>query len=241
MNKLTLGLALLSSLVASNAEPVYFPTTDSWYEVVTNRIDWTSARAAAAAASYLGRPGRLATIPSQAENDFVFTNVLGTAASLYTTYWLGAYQPNGPSVAPAEGWEWISGEPWAYTNWRSGGDAVEPNDANGGEHYLEILGSYYGQYGGTWNDFHEYNSPILAGYVIEYAPVFQGEVSIEVSQVRLCWLAPSNHTFQLQYRSELTTNTWINVGEPVSGFGTNVCVTDEVTTPEKFYRVITLP
>ena len=64
---------------------------------------------------------------------------------------------------------------------------------------------------------------------------------IEVSNVRLCYLAPSNTVSQLQYRSIFTTNEWVNLGSPISGTGQTVCTMDAVDGPRRFYRVAYLP
>jgi hypothetical protein len=66
-------------------------------------------------------------------------------------------------------------------------------------------------------------------------------LSIQVSQVRLCWNSETNRQYRLQYRSEFTTNQWVDFGTPILGTGTTNCLTDEVTTPRRFYRVIALP
>jgi hypothetical protein len=162
-------LQILTVCSTALAAPVYSPTTGSWYEFVQVHGSWSDARDAAAATSHLGIPGRLATITSQIENEFVLSDVLLSSGC---TYWLGAYQPNGDHVAPDVGWEWITGEAWNYSNWRrAGGSEDEPNDYWGAEHCLEILDSSYGQYSGTWNDLADGNVSLSEGYVIEYAPV----------------------------------------------------------------------
>ena len=66
-------------------------------------------------------------------------------------------------------------------------------------------------------------------------------LKIAVSQMRLCWGSETNKSYQVQYRSELATNQWINVGSPIKGNGSIICTTDDVTIPHRFYQVITLP
>ncbi len=66
-------------------------------------------------------------------------------------------------------------------------------------------------------------------------------LSIETSQVRLCWDSETNVLYQLQYRSELTTNIWTDLGAPVEGNGTKIYTTDQVVTPRRYYRVVALP
>lgn len=77
-------------------------------------------------------PGyRLATITSQAEQDFIDNMLLN--AGLGSQYWIGGFQVSPkPEPDPAAGWRWVTGEPWNYTNW----GAIEPNDAGGIEDFL---------------------------------------------------------------------------------------------------------
>ena len=73
--------------------------------------------------------------------------------------WLGGFQP--PNEArPNEGWQWITGEPWAYTNWAAG----EPNDFFGpaSEQYL-----VYDEGKGKWNDV-PLNWGFVDGYIVEF-------------------------------------------------------------------------
>ena len=114
---------------------------------------WHSAQAAALAAG-----GYLATITSDAENEFIFDLVGSNIA------WLGG------SDAAAEGtWTWVTGETFEFARWAGG----EPND-NGdfllglltgewGEDYLVTWGN------GTWNDLDNSLSDrrSVHGYVIE--------------------------------------------------------------------------
>jgi hypothetical protein len=67
------------------------------------------------------------------------------------------------------------------------------------------------------------------------------QASIGVSCVDICWAGQTNRQYQVQYSSDLTTNTWVNFGSPVQGSGTN-CVTDSIRGTEKrFYRVVDAP
>ena len=63
-------------------------------------------------------------------------------------------------------------------------------------------------------------------------------VSLRVSQVEFCWTSRSNRTYQVQYRSALTTNLWTNLGAPMQGNGTTNCVTDLVAPgqAQRYYR-----
>ena len=66
-------------------------------------------------------------------------------------------------------------------------------------------------------------------------------LTIEVSQVRICWNPPPLKTSQLQYRSSLTSGEWVNLGDPILESNTQICVTNDVAGPPRFYRVLYLP
>jgi hypothetical protein len=119
---------------------------------------WASASADIA----ITLPGyHLATITSQAEQDFVWDFLLQTVDAP-NEFWLGGFQDVAVETDPAEGWEWVTGEPWAYTNWNSG----EPNDAGGVEDHLALEGGI----GGVWND-EGTAIGLIDGYIAEVVPV----------------------------------------------------------------------
>jgi hypothetical protein len=67
-------------------------------------------------------------------------------------------------------------------------------------------------------------------------------LTIEVAEVDVCWLSEVNKNYQLEYRSELTTNLWVSLGLPTAGDGLRKCVTDSVRQqPRRFYRIRELP
>ena len=87
-------------------------------------ITWTQANATAQLRSYLGVQGHLTTITSEQENDFLVANFSNSFAR---SVWLGGWQEEG--MAPAEGWHWVTGEPWGYTRWIAG-DLTTPVATN---------------------------------------------------------------------------------------------------------------
>ncbi|MGQ9487370.1 MAG: PEP-CTERM sorting domain-containing protein [Armatimonadota bacterium] len=89
---------------------------------------------------------------SAAENN-VITGLLTLPA------WLGGYQPPG-ELNPNANWQWVTGEPWTYTNWYPG----QPNDylGPGSEQYLVIYTN------GSWHDYPEGTRP---SFVVELNPV----------------------------------------------------------------------
>lgn len=68
-------------------------------------------------------------------------------------------------------------------------------------------------------------------------------VSIRVSQVQICWDSMTNLNYQVEFRSALTSNSWIPLGGSISGNGSRLCVQDAIVTgqPQKFYRVQATP
>lgn len=93
---------------------------------------WTAAEALAQSVG-----GHLASIRSQAENDFIHST-FGNFAGVDRRLWIGFNDRD------LEGqWVWSDGSEPGYTNWNPG----EPNNSGGIEHYAEMLGS-----NGRWND-----------------------------------------------------------------------------------------
>jgi hypothetical protein len=170
MNLRALGIQLLTfSLVAAatlaqGAGVILGQTT--WtsgnghtYAIVSfPEQDWVSASADVATTL----PGyHLATITSQAEQDFIWDFFVATTGGIYD-WWLGGFQPIEPETDPAAGWMWVTGEPWVYTNWAPG----EPNDANGIEDHLAF------ESWGQWNDCCTTpGSTVWGGYFAEVVPI----------------------------------------------------------------------
>ena len=89
---------------------------------------------------------------------------------------------------------------------------------------------------------------IIGGFNVEDLvgtafPVPPAVLSIRCSQVEICWPSVNNNSYQLQYRSSLTADQWIDFGSPIAGDGSRKCVTDTVAEgePQRFYRALTLP
>ena len=159
-----------------------------WYEALTGPerfpglprpISWTDADLDARA-----RGGYLATITSEAENEFVFS-LIDEPLYWYSVPrpenfgpWLGGVQSPG-AVEPSGGWSWVTGEPFEYANWHPG----EPNDfpTNLNEDriiYFAIAGTT-GARSSFWNDESEIPRKPVA-YIVEYVP--------ESSSALLCLL-----------------------------------------------------
>jgi hypothetical protein len=133
---------------------------------VPHGIDWSDARDTAQVPG-----GYLATLTSQAENDFVFGLVDSGVyrSNQWSGPWLGGYQPAG-SIEPDSGWRWLSPEPFGYRNWALG----EPDNGGGGEDALCFGGqdtirrllSHGAWFLPTWDDRSAADSS-MRGYVLE--------------------------------------------------------------------------
>lgn len=156
-------------------------TNGHYYEYVSSAVSWTTAKANAAAKTYMGLQGYLATITSQNENDFIKVK-LGADAWIgasddYSQINLATGSTTYSSQTLSEGkWYWVTGpvgeigtqfssgnnSPSSansmFMNWNSG----EPNNA-GTENYGEIYAS--GTNVGKWNDLGTSSS---LGYIVEY-------------------------------------------------------------------------
>jgi hypothetical protein len=78
--------------------------------------------------------------------------------------------------------------------------------------------------------------PAVIQFTFEPPPL----VTIRASQVEVCWNSKTNLTYQVQYRSDLTTNVWTSLVACVHSTGSTSCVVDPVVVgqPQRFYRFI---
>lgn len=161
-----IAVSIVSTFSVSNASAshsgseVCDPSTGNCYEYVAGPLTWADAKAAAEAMTHNGVSGHLATMTSTPETAFVVANV-PDAVYHHGTFgggaWIGGIQTDESGLND-EGWEWVTGEPWSFTNWAGG----EPNNA-GPETVLQFWGSV-----GGWNDALD---TLLKGYLVEYDAV----------------------------------------------------------------------
>ena len=164
----------------------YNPLTEHFYEYVSGSTTFTNAKTSAENRSYFGRAGYLATMASEAENNFVWKLMASDC-------WFGASDEVGlvnaakgttafsSQSAVEQKWHWISG-PEKGTQFSNGSTAVtgqyakwaggEPNNS-GGEHY----GQFYSANAGQWNDLPNTN---LGGYLCEYGDM-PGDITSSVT------------------------------------------------------------
>jgi hypothetical protein len=166
---LTALAVLIGGQGYAEAEPVYNPDNGHYYEAFcAERISWETAKAEAESMTYMGIPGHLATVTSEEENTFLANFYEMHCGDQYRMFWLGGFQPPG-SPEPDGNWQWVTGEPFEYDNWRQG----EPNDSPclyGGfsENAIDFYGYGLGQ--GEWNDFCWGHYVYTSNYVVEYSP-----------------------------------------------------------------------
>lgn len=167
------------SLSFTLGDVVAFAGTGHFYEYISGSYSWTAAKADAATRTLNGMQGYLATIMSEAENDFIEAKVSANAwigasdeySQINSVLGAGTFANQGASEGR---YYWITGpeagqlisvgngtpvvQPGMYEKWSSG----EPNNVAGGtEHYIHMWGSSNGE----WNDYPNSQS---IGYVIEY-------------------------------------------------------------------------
>ena len=87
---------------------------------------------------------------------------------------------------------------------------------------------------------------VLTELLLEAAPlpvVPSIPVHTRSSETEICWRSQTNLTYQVDYRSKLTTKAWEPLFTNVVGTGEPICVYDTIVRgePKKSYRVIVSP
>lgn len=119
---------------------------DHTYALVAYLTIWDSSNVYASDLVYNGREGYLATISSQAEDNFILNNVIIEPTDQNTAleqFYIGGIDIEGT-------WSWVTGEPFTFINWAPG----EPNNV-GIETVIAFWGfkpSEPGFPSGKWNN-----------------------------------------------------------------------------------------
>ena len=94
---------------------------------------------------------------------------------------------------------------------------------------------------GLWNDMMGTLEEQQYWGVVEVDPL--PKLSIRVSEVEISWFAADGISYQPQYRSMLTSNTWVALSGPVLGTGSVSYLRDTVPadSSRRFYRVVPKP
>lgn len=111
--------------------------------------------------------GHLAVITSLDEQTWIFDNFLSPIVNKKTIIWLGGFQSEKNEGWPAEGWYWVTGEPWSWTHW----DSDEPNDEGTSEDITKDQRYLQMDRNGWWGDYKgaDYTDWAKA-FLIEYEP-----------------------------------------------------------------------
>ena len=193
---------------------------------------WTNSEAEAVA---LG--GHLVTINDVAENQWVvntFANYGGIARPL----WIGLTDRDSEGS-----FEWVSGEPFNYSNWNLA--SSEPNNSGGSgyeEDFAYIIQDNSGNptvFATFWNDVPN------DGYGV--IPPMHGVVEISgtplpVPVVRgreLCWETVPGVAYQAQWKPEHSRGAWVNYGPVVTANGGEICIDGAPPVKgNRLYRVL---
>jgi hypothetical protein len=85
-------------------------------------------------------------------------------------------------------------------------------------------------------------SPGIGGPALDNISIHQPPLaSLRVSEVELCWPSEVGSIYRVQYRSQLTTNDWVDLlGTNVIGTGAKICIPDRIPVdePQRFYQVL---
>ncbi|MBU3684484.1 MAG: hypothetical protein FGM39_10820 [Phycisphaerales bacterium] len=167
MQKQIMGVAALGAALAigdaSHAQAVQWRVEDGgnghWYQREGLAVDWPEAQSRATQ-----RGGHLVSIRSSDEYTFL-NQAIGIQSDLF---WTGGFQ-QPDACEPGCGWQWVTGEPWDYTNW----NWSEPSDSLGNEHWMECYP------GGLWNDRGE--GPLVS--VVEWSDDCNGDGIVDYGQI----------------------------------------------------------
>jgi hypothetical protein len=143
-----------------------------------NGIDWFTADNYAE--QVLGC--HLATITSEAENDFVFNLIdypqywtnLFEGSSYSWGPWVGGEQAPGSSE-PDGDWQWVTQESWSYTAW----EQDRPDNETGSDDHLHYFAASADTRAPRWNDAFAFE--FLQGFVVEceesFSDLLEGDLN----------------------------------------------------------------
>jgi hypothetical protein len=173
-----------------------------------------------------GMPGTTLEVLSQNQGIWpVFANPFTNKTTLVSATWPHLFQGSN---------YWIVTEPTAFpTNSRSIVQYRWSYNTNGLQMPIRQQQATGSLPTDPWSGV--YSSDPLA-LRVEGVPV--PSLSIQVSPVTLCWDSFSNQIYQVQYTTNLNLIEWQNLGSPVLGNDSQICITNGIPEePQRFYRL----
>lgn len=165
MTRLLFSACILCIAGQASSTPIYWdPATGGnghYYDLIDTGapITWHQAKADAGGSTYLGLTGHLVTVTSAVEDDFLranFESLIGDPELGKPGLWAWIGLTDASSIGS---FQWITGEPFSYSNWYSG----EPNFI-GYEHY----GMYWTRGDvWSWNNLPD-SYPFATAYFVEF-------------------------------------------------------------------------
>ena len=150
----------------------------------------------------IGLGGHLVTPTSALEQAFIETHILNNNR-LYTSWYQGPYM-GAFNNGDANGWQWVDGSPWNYTNWYPG----NPNETP------PTVVVYWDTR--QWQDQNDTSSLYFSiGYVCEWDADCNGDGSVDYGQIQSGELADTNNNGILDVCELVITSV-----QPVSGAST---------------------
>lgn len=169
-----------------NPAMVYSPTNGHYYEYVpAAAITSDDAKTAAAARSFGGHAGYLASIPTETINTLIAekipeadnvwfgaeaTNATDIEAAVQRDWYWGAGPLAGQSILQCSNWDGPCNEtngPWPLGPiWSDGEPNNDPNETAAVTNWNGVAG--------RWNDLQPTNSGMVAGYIVEYGDLADG-------------------------------------------------------------------
>jgi hypothetical protein len=89
---------------------------------------------------------------------------------------------------------------------------------------------------GTLSDAN-YNFSFAGGTLTVSQPLQIGSARMNQNQFSFAFATVAGQKYQVEYKDSLNSATWIPLGDPITGTGDSVSITNGVTGPQRFFRL----